>query len=342
MSSTRLSVDNQTKGNDQTGQLLLDVKDLVVEANLGRKVRILDGVILKVKVGETLGIVGESGSGKSTVALAIMGLLAPQLTLQGSIKFDGLELTAMKARELRRVRGQKIAMTFQNPFRSLNPTLRIGDQIAEPLIFHRGISKTAAREEAIRLLDEVEVPNARQRVDDYPHQFSGGMQQRALIAIALSCNPRLLIADEPTTALDVTVQAKLLVLLRRLKHDRKMSMIMISHDFGVIGSVADSISVMYSGEVVETASTEKLLDNAQHPYSRALLASIPRITKTVQGELPSIPGRPPDLRARGRGCRFAPRCSFAIEKCKIDRPLLSVNTENAACWVLPYQNSEEK
>ena len=337
MSLTPPSAVNREMTPTPRNPVLLEIKNLVVSTAGRRKAYILDGVNLKVGFGETLGIVGESGCGKSTVALVIMGLLPHGLVVEGSILFDGRELTALTKRQYREVRGQQIAMTFQNPFRSLNPTLRIGDQIAEPLIYHRGMNREAARKETIRLLDEVEVPNAGRRVDDYPHQFSGGMQQRALIAIALSCNPRLLIADEPTTALDVTVQAKLLLLLRRLQHERGMSMLMISHDFGVIGSVADTISVMYSGEVMETASTEKLFSSSQHPYSRALLSAVPTLSKIKRGGLLTIPGQPPDLRARGAGCRFAPRCSFAIDRCRSERPVLSAGKESAACWVLPFQ-----
>ena len=321
---------------------LLEVDNIVVSTNGPRTVRILDGVNLKVRVGETLGIVGETGCGKSTVAIAIMGLLARGLSIQGSIMYDGLELTSLTSKQFQQLRGRQIAMIFQNPFRSLNPTIRIGEQIAESLRLHRGMSRENAHKEAIRLLDEVEVPNASQRVDDYPHQFSGGMQQRALTAIALSCNPRLLIADEPTTALDVTVQAGLLLLLRRLKRERQMSLIIISHDFGVIGSIADTISVIYSGEVIETTSTEGLFSSPQHPYSRALLSAVPRLASEGEARLLSIPGRPPDLRAREPGCRFAPRCSFATDRCRNEHPILPATFEGAACWVLPWQDEHHQ
>jgi oligopeptide/dipeptide ABC transporter ATP-binding protein len=271
-------------------------------------------VSFSVERGKTLGIVGESGCGKSVTALSIMGLLPPSgRTVSGSIGFEGRELTTMSQRELEDVRGRQIAMIFQDPMTSLNPTLTIGLQIMETMQRHLDFSRDEARKRAIELLEEVHITNARQRLDDYPHRYSGGMRQRVMIAIALSCNPKLLIADEPTTALDVTVQAGILDLLDELREEHQMSMIIITHDMGVVAEAADDIAVMYAGQIVEQTSAEELFDHPEHPYTEALLGALPQLEGegVRQGRLTAIPGRPPDLLDPPPACRFAPRCPYA-------------------------------
>jgi oligopeptide transport system ATP-binding protein len=294
---------------------LLEVDDLrtYFKTRAG-EVHAVDGVSFTVERGKTLGIVGESGCGKSVTALSIMGLLPLSgRTVSGSIRFEGRELTTMSQRELEDVRGRQIAMIFQDPMTSLNPTLTIGLQIMETMQRHLDFSRDEARKRAIELLEEVHIPNARQRLDDYPHRYSGGMRQRVMIAIALSCNPKLLIADEPTTALDVTVQAGILDLLDELREEHQMSMIIITHDMGVVAEAADDIAVMYAGQIVEQTSAEELFDNAEHPYTEALLGALPQLEGegVRQGRLTAIPGRPPDLLDPPAACRFAPRCPYA-------------------------------
>jgi oligopeptide/dipeptide ABC transporter ATP-binding protein len=294
---------------------LLDVEDLrtYFKTRAG-EVHAVDGVSFSVERGKTLGIVGESGCGKSVTALSIMGLLPPSgRIVSGSIRFEGRELTTMSQRELEDIRGRQIAMIFQDPMTSLNPTLKIGTQIMETMQRHLDLSHDEARKRAIELLEEVHIPNARQRLDDYPHRYSGGMRQRVMIAIALSCNPKLLIADEPTTALDVTVQAGILDLLEELREQHQMSMIIITHDMGVVAEAADDIAVMYAGQIVEQTSAEELFDHPEHPYTEALLGALPQLEGegVRQGRLTAIPGRPPDLLDPPPACRFAPRCPYA-------------------------------
>jgi oligopeptide transport system ATP-binding protein len=294
---------------------LLEVDDLrtYFKTRAG-EVHAVDGVSFSVERGKTLGIVGESGCGKSVTALSIMGLLPPSgRTVSGSIRFEGRELTTMSQRELEDIRGRQIAMIFQDPMTSLNPTLTIGTQIMETMQRHLDFSRDEARKRAIELLEEVHIPNARQRLDDYPHRYSGGMRQRVMIAIALSCNPKLLIADEPTTALDVTVQAGILDLLEELREEHQMSMIIITHDMGVVAEAADDIAVMYAGQIVEQTSAEELFDHPEHPYTEALLGALPQLEGEAvrQGRLTAIPGRPPDLLDPPPACRFAPRCPYA-------------------------------
>jgi oligopeptide/dipeptide ABC transporter ATP-binding protein len=294
---------------------LLEVEDLrtYFKTRAG-EVHAVDGVSFSVERGKTLGIVGESGCGKSVTALSIMGLLPPSgCIVNGSIRFEGRELTTMSQRELEDIRGRQIAMIFQDPMTSLNPTLKIGTQIMETMQRHLDLSRDEARKRAIELLEEVHIPNARQRLDDYPHRYSGGMRQRVMIAIALSCNPKLLIADEPTTALDVTVQAGILDLLEELREQHQMSMIIITHDMGVVAEAADDIAVMYAGQIVEETSTEELFDHPEHPYTEALLGALPQLEGegVRQGRLTAIPGRPPDLLDPPPACRFAPRCPYA-------------------------------
>jgi oligopeptide/dipeptide ABC transporter ATP-binding protein len=280
-------------------------------------VQAVDGVSFSLEKGETLGIVGESGCGKSVTALSIMGLIPrpPARIVSGEVIFEGRDLTKLSDRELEDVRGREIAMIFQDPMTSLNPTLKIGTQITEVMLRHLGISKGEARRRAIDLLDEVHIPNAAARLDDYPHRFSGGMRQRVMIAIALACNPKLLIADEPTTALDVTVQAGVLDLLEELRESHDMAMIIITHDMGVVAEAADDVAVMYAGQIVEQAVAEDLFDNPEHPYTEALLGALPQLEGEGirQGRLTAIPGRPPNLVDPPETCRFAPRCRYANE-----------------------------
>jgi oligopeptide/dipeptide ABC transporter ATP-binding protein len=278
-------------------------------------VRAVDGVSFSVDRGKTLGIVGESGSGKSVTALSIMGLIPkpPAKIVSGEILFDGRDLTTLSERQLEDVRGREIAMIFQDPMTSLNPTLKIRTQITEVLDRHYGMSRDEARARAVELLEEVQIPRAAERLDDYPHRFSGGMRQRVMIAIALACNPKLLIADEPTTALDVTVQAQVLDLLEDLREQHEMALILITHDMGVVAEVADEVAVMYAGQIVEQASGIDLFDRPEHPYTEALLGALPELEgeNVREGRLVAIPGRPPDLIDPPEACRFAARCPYA-------------------------------
>ena len=294
---------------------LLEVEDLRTHFKTREgEVRAVDGVSFEVEEGSVLGIVGESGCGKSVTSLSIMGLVqSPGRVVSGAIRFEGRDLTTMADKALEDIRGKQISMIFQDPMTSLNPTLTIGTQITETLRRHLGLSKADAEKRAIGLLEEVHIPDAKRRVRDYPHRFSGGMRQRVMIAIALSCNPKLLIADEPTTALDVTVQAGVLELLDELRRDHGMTMIIISHNMGVIAETAEQVLVMYAGQVVEQASVNDLFDRPEHPYTEALLASLPHIDDRDprNGRLTTIPGRPPDLLYPPAACRFAARCKYA-------------------------------
>jgi oligopeptide/dipeptide ABC transporter ATP-binding protein len=296
--------------------VILEVDDLATHFFTREGVvRAVDGISFTLEKGRTLGIVGESGCGKSVTALSIMGLIPkpPAKIVAGSVRFKGRDLVTLREKELEDVRGNEIAMIFQDPMTSLNPTLKIGTQITEVIRRHLDVSKGEARKRAIGLLEEVRIPNAAARLDDYPHRYSGGMRQRVMIAIALACNPELLIADEPTTALDVTVQAAILDLLEELRDEHEMSMIIITHDMGVVAEAADDIVVMYAGQVVEHASTLDLFDRPEHPYTEALLGALPQLEGEGirQGRLTAIPGRPPDLVDPPDACRFAPRCPHA-------------------------------
>jgi oligopeptide transport system ATP-binding protein len=306
---------------------LLEVDDLrTYFATRSGDVHAVDGVSFAVERGKTLGIVGESGCGKSVTALSLMGLLAPTARIEtGAIRFEGRELNRLSQRELEDVRGRQISMIFQDPMTSLNPTLTIGLQLTETMQRHLEISHDEARKRAVQLLEEVHIPNARQRLDDYPHRYSGGMRQRVMIAIALSCSPKLLIADEPTTALDVTVQAGILDLLEELRDEHEMSMIIITHDMGVVAEAADDIAVMYAGQIVEQASAEELFDHPEHPYTEALLGALPQLEGegVREGRLTAIPGRPPDLLNPPAACRFGPRCPYAGgDSCTTEEPQL--------------------
>src|SRR5947209_2360393 len=294
---------------------LLEVEDLRTYFRSRRgDVHAVDGISFSLERGRSLGIVGESGCGKSVTALSIMGLLTENARIvSGAVRFDGRDLTKLPNRELEDIRGRQIAMIFQDPMTSLNPTLTIGTQLVETMRRHLGYSKSDARARAVELLEEVHIPNASKRLDDYPHRYSGGMRQRVMIAIALSCKPKLLIADEPTTALDVTVQAGILDLLEELREQHEMSMIIITHDMGVVAEAADDIAVMYAGQIVEQTSAEELFDHPEHPYTEALLGALPQLEGegVRRGRLTAIPGRPPDLLDPPPACRFAPRCPYA-------------------------------
>ena len=308
---------------------LLEVKDLKTYFYTREGVvQAVDDVSFEVEKGKTLGIVGESGCGKSVTALSIMGLIPrpPAKIVGGEVLFEGKDLTKLDDRQLQNVRGRQVAMIFQDPMTSLNPTLKIGTQLTETLRRHLPLSKDQARKRAVELLEEVHIPNAQQRLDDYPHRYSGGMRQRVMIAMAIACNPKLLIADEPTTALDVTVQARILDLLEELRLHHDMAMILITHDMGVVAEAADEVAVMYAGQIVERAGILDLFDQPEHPYTEALLGALPQIEdeRTREERLTTIPGRPPDLVHPPPACRFAPRCPYARlgDSCSVQMPEL--------------------
>jgi oligopeptide/dipeptide ABC transporter ATP-binding protein len=298
---------------------LLSVRDLSVSFG---PLRVLEGLSFDLAQGEVLGVVGESGSGKSMTALAIMGLLPRGgRVVAGRAVLEGQEVTALPERDLQRLRGARMVMIFQEPMTSLNPVLTVGEQVAEVLRQHRGMNRRAAHAEAINLLRLVEIPAAERRVDDYPHQLSGGQRQRAMIAIALACRPKLLIADEPTTALDATVQAGILDLLRGLRRELGMAVLLITHDLGVVADFADRVVVMYAGRIAETGPSAAIFASPQHPYTQALLAAIPRLSGPI-ANLPAIPGVVPSPADFPAGCRFAPRCPHAHLECTLAPPAL--------------------
>ena len=300
---------------------LVEISGLAVtfHGDRGRVTRAVDRVDLTVARGATLGIVGESGSGKSVTALALMGLLPDSAEVNGSVRFDSLNMLDMPDEALRDLRGDRLTMIFQEPMTSLNPSLTIGEQVSEILVRHRGLSAGDARARSIELLRRVRIPSPDKRFDEYPHNLSGGMRQRVMIAIALACDPQLLIADEPTTALDVTIQAQILDLMRELKAQSGAAIILISHDLGVIGEICDDVAVMYAGEIVERAPAAVLFDKPEHPYTVGLLGSIPRLDHPTE-QLATINGMVPELDTLPAGCRFAPRCPFSDERCHRERP----------------------
>jgi len=296
---------------------LIEISDLRVtfHGDDGRALHAVDALDLDVPNGSTLGLVGESGCGKSVTSLAIMGLLPKQSAeITGSIRFDGFDLLNVPDQTLRDLRGNRLAMIFQEPMTSLNPSFTIGDQIVETILRHRGGTRSAARRRAIELLRRVHIPSPERRIDEYPHKLSGGMRQRVMIAMALACDPQLLIADEPTTALDVTLQAQILDLMRELKAQSGAAIILITHDLGVVAEVCDEIAVMYAGEIVERASVDELFANPQHPYTVGLLGSIPRLGRRTS-HLATIEGMVPNMARPPSGCRFAARCPFAKAAC---------------------------
>jgi oligopeptide/dipeptide ABC transporter ATP-binding protein len=311
---------------------LLELEDLRVSFVTPRGLlRAVDGLSFSLGEGETLGIVGESGSGKSVTALSMLRLFGPQTDarLSGRVCFDGRDLLALSAAELRRVRGAQIGMIFQDPLTSLNPAMPIGEQVVEAVRYHRRLSAAESRRLAIELLELVGIPDPVQRLNDLPYRFSGGMRQRIMIAQAIACQPRLLIADEPTTALDVTVQAQILLLLARLQRERRLALIMISHDLGVIAATCDRVVVMYGGRAVEHGSVQQILERPRHPYTRALLRSVPRLSDVSGRSLDAIP-----VIDSVDGCRFAPRCTYVIDRCRQeDPPLQDIGPQHAsACW----------
>jgi oligopeptide transport system ATP-binding protein len=321
------------------GENLLEVQDLKLYFKVkAGKVRAVDGVSFAIKPGEKVGIVGESGCGKSVTALSIMRLIPqpPGEYAGGSVLFDGQDLLELPESAMRKIRGSQIGMIFQDPMTCLNPTMTVGKQIAEGLRIHLKLSNEQAQLRAVSLLEQVGIPDASARVNAYPHQFSGGMRQRVMIAMALACNPKLLIADEPTTALDVTVQAQILELIAGISQEFGTAVIIITHDLGVVAGMTDRVVVMYAGKVVETAPTDELFANPRHPYTLGLLSSVPRLDEQRHAELRTIEGAPPDLLKPPTGCPFMPRCAFARAICRTMPPLdpIAGKAEHQkACWV---------
>ncbi|WP_439573190.1 ABC transporter ATP-binding protein [Phreatobacter sp.] len=327
----------------ETGDTVLEVEDLKTHFRTERGFfKAVDGVSFSVARGRTLGIVGESGCGKSVTSLSIMGLVPepPGIRAGGRILLEGQDLLAMSRGEMEAMRGNRIAMIFQEPMTSLNPVHRVGDQIVEGLVKHRNLSRAEARAQAIELLRLVRIPSPESRVDSYPHEMSGGMRQRVMIAIALACEPELLIADEPTTALDVTIQAQILDLMRDLKSRLGMAIILITHDLGVVAEMCDDVVVMYAGKVVERAPVEALFGDAQHPYTLGLLGSVPRLDAD-QSRLQTIEGMVPTPETMPSGCRFAPRCTLASAQCYADMPPLRMIAarHEVACFKAPIETA---
>jgi oligopeptide/dipeptide ABC transporter ATP-binding protein len=316
----------------------MQVKDLRTYFNTEEGiVKAVDGITYDVQEGETLAIVGESGCGKSVSALALLRLIPipPGRIVSGEVIFEGEDLLKLDESEIRRIRGNRISMVFQEPMTSLNPVLTVGKQLTESLELHLKLDKEAAIARAVQLLEMVGVAEADRRVNDYPHQFSGGMRQRVMIAMAMSCNPKLLIADEPTTALDVTIQAQVLEVMARLSREFGTAVIIITHNLGVVARYADRVNVMYAGKIIESSTAEKVYADPRHPYTLGLLNSVPRLDQVSGEKLIPIEGLPPDLGRLPPGCSFYPRCTFRVAKCKDEYPPLQLVAENhyAACWV---------
>jgi oligopeptide transport system ATP-binding protein len=303
---------------------VLEVTDLrTTFATPEGEVKAVGGVDFTINKGETLGVVGESGSGKSQIFMSIMGLLARNGRAQGSVKFQGAEILGLPIKDLNRVRGEKMSMIFQDPMTSLNPYLSVRRQMTEVLMQHKGLTEDQAARQSAEMLEKVQIPEAKRRLNMFPHEFSGGMRQRVMIAMALLCGPELLIADEPTTALDVTVQAQILEVLVGLQRDFGMAIALITHDLGVIARMADRVMVMYAGNIVEKGSVRDLFKDPQHPYTQGLLESMPRLDETESTRLMTIGGQPPNLQNLPSGCSFRDRCRYAFERCTVEKPLLT-------------------
>jgi peptide/nickel transport system ATP-binding protein len=338
---TTTALDTRVAPLPQATRPLLDVTELrTYFFTRDGVVRAVDGVSLQVAEGETLAIVGESGCGKSVTSLSILRLVQtpPGRIVSGAIRFQGVDLLALDDAAMRRIRGNDISMIFQEPMTSLNPVLTIGRQIGETLMLHQKLDRAAASQRAVEMLRLVHIPEAERRIGEYPHQLSGGMRQRVMIAMALACNPKLLIADEPTTALDVTIQAQILDLMRELKRKIGAAIVLITHDLGVVAEMAQRVVVMYAGRKVEEAPVVELFRRPLHPYTLGLLASVPKLGATLTQDMPErlteIPGTVPSLRDEIKGCPFAPRCSFATERCAAEMPPLEMKTPAhlAACF----------
>ena len=325
---------------------LLEVKELATYFFTPEGVvKAVDGITYDLEEGETLGLVGESGCGKSVSALSLMRLIQnPGRNVAGEVQFNGQDLLALSDSEMRRVRGKDMAMIFQEPMTSLNPVLTIGRQLTEALQLHLAMDKKGASERAGELLQMVGIPDGAGRLRDYPHQFSGGMRQRVMIAMALSCNPKMLIADEPTTALDVTIQAQILELVKRLGRELGTAVLIITHNLGVVARYADRVNVMYAGKIIERGTAQDIYGNPRHPYTLGLLKSVPRLDEPRKAVLDPIEGLPPDLIGLPPGCAFRPRCKYAIDRCATEVPALAQVSEGhtAACWISDQLGAQEK
>ncbi|KKK37392.1 peptide ABC transporter ATP-binding protein [Mesobacillus campisalis] len=325
---------------------VLEVKNLCSYIPTSRGViRPVNNISFSIGAGEIVALVGESGSGKSVTALSVMGLNSPSIKYEKEsiISFKGANLLKMKKRQMKKIRGNEISMIFQDPMSSLNPLHPIGKQIAEPIQLHQGVSYKKAKKIVLQLLEKVGIPDPENRLNDYPHQLSGGMRQRIMIAMALACNPSLLIADEPTTALDVTIQAQILNVMKELQKDTDISILIITHDLGVVAEMADRVLVMYCGEIVEEGDVYSLFQNPQHPYTKGLLASVPKLRGASEKHLHTIPGTVPNPLELPKGCNFSSRCSFATDKCLSDAPDLieTGKDRRAACWQIVDSQKEE-
>jgi oligopeptide/dipeptide ABC transporter ATP-binding protein len=321
---------------------LLSIRNLQVDFSLqGRPARAVDQVSFDLAPGEVLGVVGESGSGKSVTALAMMRLLPqPPARVSGEVRFQGRDLLQIAEREMQRVRGGQIAMVFQDPLSSLNPVMTVGYQVAEAIALHQRVPMKVARERAVEMLDRVRIPDAEARAHAYPHQLSGGQRQRVMIAMAFACDPEVVIADEPTTALDVTVQQQVLDLMLELRREKQTSILLITHDLGVVAETADRVQVMYGGRIVETGTVYELFDTPRHPYTRALLASVPRLETERNPRLPTVAGQPPDLLSMPSGCPFQPRCPLAHDRCAQMPGWTEFSpTHRARCWAEEEQSA---
>lgn len=326
-------------------QRILEVQNLKTYFNNGGvTIKAVDGVSFHVDEKETLGIVGESGSGKSLSSLSILRLVPkPGRIVGGQILFEGQDLLALSERQMRKIRGEKISMVLQDPMTSLNPAFSVGNQIGESIATHLKFKGSALTARIIDMLKQVKIPSPETRINDYPHQMSGGMKQRVVGAIAISCQPRLLIADEPTTSLDVTIQAQYLQLLKDIQQEMGMSLIFITHDFGIVADICDRVAVMYAGQIVETAPVRTIFYEAAHPYTAALLQAVPKL-ETMVDRLTSIPGQPPNPACMPEGCRFAPRCAYADDRCRQEEPPLTTIADNhlVKCWYpLNFQNQQQ-